>query len=1292
MTGSIPFGYLDRWTARPGESLEVKVSSQDSYRLSVVRLVQGDVSDAGPGHREVAQDWWQGRRYPALVQPVSPGSRAVSGKLAILAQARRVVLDIIFQPGTLTLGSPQVIAALLTADGQPSLALAITEDGECELRLRASQPVRPAGAQRLRTGRWYRARVSADLDARLAEFEVTSLDHAPSGPQHLAAGTPLEHWLGPERLVLAAETDAGGADFTGKLEAPVLSAWGPAASGTVSWCLGPARGSVIEDDEGSDAVLHLVNTPMTAVTGHRWDGTVLDFRRDPGHYAALAFHADDLTDAGWQSVATIQLPPELASGVYAVKLSAAGGDRYVPFFVVPASPGSAAGSPRNRIAVLLPTFTYLAYANEHVREGVRDFDGIATWPSRQDLEISAHRDFGLSLYDRHADDTGVCYSSLLRPVLNFDPSYRFWLFNGPVHLGEDLYLLDWLERLGHGYDILTDHLVHSEGAAALDGYAVVLTGSHPEYSSGALLDALQTHVDRGGKLMYLGGNGFYWVTSVDPAAPHIIEIRRGTAGSRVWESVPGEGYHSTTGEPGGLWRYRGRPPNRLFGVGFAAQGADQNAPGYRRVLPAEPGSEWDFVFAGIPAEEIIGENGLLLGGGAGNEIDRADTGLGTPAETVVLATSTGHSDAYQLTLEDLLLNAPGQGGTEQPLVRSDITITPYASGGCVFSVGAITWLGAVAWNRYDNAAARLTRNVLERFLDPPALGGRRERPAEHVGANPGQVVAAVTDREAAAGGYRAEAENDSAGRRHPDRHIAPDQRVGRAADAVFVRAEELAAFRIGAGQHRAPGRGERLVVTVEFNGHGTTGVEALGADEIGIGTVENPGEFRLAGCLGPPVGQAAVPAEAGEPDSHQRIRRTPLSPPDSAGLILERVPGFAGFRRPGLRTAGPPHLEQVRPGRMHGRDPVEAVPAQVHDAAAAVDERFERVEHGPGPVLRVAGQHQGPAARQGGLAASVQGGVGQHAIGRAGLLQPPVHVEVSHQQVRDPFLWYHGFLRHHVGAGERVEAVNLEPGARLQRRHGLQPRAHVHRRAIPVQGVVGQAGITRRVASQVSVRLPGEGRCQQQDRRIGGGLHHEREISPPVPIGCPDDVNTAPRVGRHGDPVGRRPAAIVEVVAMKVHRVVSGNRSGHAYPWRPGHPEGRRVDQPAMPVMAGYIGDLIQVAGRSENPLCQHGIRPGARQRAPVHDVHQRDRVRAARDQARRRYLAIQRWLRQCWLHQPAEGQRRPGSRPGRPADPAGQQVRSAGAPGLAPGQQRAVIATEAGGEEVPHALAQVVR
>jgi N,N-dimethylformamidase len=576
-------------------------------------------------------------------------------------------------------------------------------------------------------GRWYRARAVLDLEEGAVSLTVTSAEPAPSGNYELELGAELPaaelvHLQGsgaPHHLVLAAWEGPGerAGAFNGKIEAPVVSAGtaGPGQAFVYAWRLGQAtRASELHDTSTARAPLRLVNAPTAGVTGHNWDGTVLDFTKAPEQYDALAFHDDDFEDAGWAPVAQVHLPVNLRSGVYSLVVTNASGPRHVPFFVVPGP-----GRRRAKVAVLFSTFTYLAYANEHVREEVQEFAHVRTSPSPQDLEMAAHREFGLSLYDHHGDGTGVCYSSMRRPVVNFDPTYRFWLFDGPVHLGEDIYLLDWLERLGYDYDVLTDHQVHAEGAAALAGYRVVITGSHPEYASKAMLDALEGHVQGGGRLMYLGGNGHYWVTAVDPGRPHMIEIRRANSGGRTWESAPGEAYLSSTGEPGGLWRHRGRPPNRLLGVGFSAQGADERAPGYRKVLGEDQEARWGFVFEGVDDPGAIGEFGLLLGGAAGNEVDRADHTRGTPEGTVVLATSKGHSDEYQLAVEDILLGAPGQGGTEQPLVRADMVVVPYASGGTVFSVGAITWLGSLAYNNYDNDVAVITANVLRNFASEP---------------------------------------------------------------------------------------------------------------------------------------------------------------------------------------------------------------------------------------------------------------------------------------------------------------------------------------------------------------------------------------------------------------------------------------------------------------------------------------------------------------------------------------------------------------------------------------------
>jgi N,N-dimethylformamidase len=737
----LAYAYFDRWTARPGERLSLYVSSETPFETTVVRVVQADAGPLGPGRKHELQEWYATSAHAAGVQSVAPGSWAVSGPMRMLAKAASVELEIIFRPSLFDGVTAQFVAGLSTATGDPALAIALDQRGWPELHVGAAGSVRRAGAPGagpLRVGRWYQARAALDLERASVELSVLSVEPAPCGDQRFdlraeLSSAELSHLTGagsPNHLVLAAARESGsvaGGDaptgstalgsFNGKLEAPVVSGWS-GESGTerrhfrYAWRLVQgARTSELIDSSDEHVVLRLVNAPTAAVTGHNFDGRVLDFTKAPDHYDALGFHDDDLEDAGWGPSLEIELPSSLRSGVYAVVVSNASGSRHVPFFVVPAPTQR-----RAKIAVLMPSFTYLAYANEHVREEVGHFEGVPSVPSPQDLEMAAHREFGLSLYDHHSDGTGVCYSSTRRPVINFDPTYRFWLFDGPVHLGEDIYLIDWLERLGYAYDVLTDHELDAEGPRVLEEYRVVITGSHPEYVSLNILNALEGHVRLGGRLMYLGGNGHYWVTSVDPRRPYLIEIRRGNSGGRTWESAPGEGYHSTTGEPGGLWRHRGRPPNRLFGVGFSAQGADVPAPGYKKVLEGSLDNEWGFVFEGVEDPDSIGEFGLLLGGAAGNEIDRADQSRGTPLETVVLATSKGHSDAYQLGVEDILLGAPGQGGTEQPMVRSDMVMVPHASGGRVFSVGAITWLGSLAYNDYDNDVAKIMRNVLDYFV------------------------------------------------------------------------------------------------------------------------------------------------------------------------------------------------------------------------------------------------------------------------------------------------------------------------------------------------------------------------------------------------------------------------------------------------------------------------------------------------------------------------------------------------------------------------------------------------
>lgn len=117
----------------------------------------------------------------------------------------------------------------------------------------------------------------------------------------------------------------------------------------------------------------------------------------------------------------------------------------------------------------------------------------------------------------------------------------------------------------------------------------------------------------------------------------------------------------------------------------------------------------------LDAEPVIGSFGLVQGAASGDEIDRLDYGLGTPRNAIVVATTKlagGHSDEYILFNEETLFPMINTTDTTSDKVRSDIVFFDTPSGGAVFSVGSINWVGALAWNVFDNNVARITANVV----------------------------------------------------------------------------------------------------------------------------------------------------------------------------------------------------------------------------------------------------------------------------------------------------------------------------------------------------------------------------------------------------------------------------------------------------------------------------------------------------------------------------------------------------------------------------------------------------
>jgi N,N-dimethylformamidase len=695
-------GYAYPLSVRAGETLNVCVSCESAGRFaaSLVRIVSADARPHGTGYRDVAIDADFTGSYPGHPQPLIPGSYA---ELTTLQRSDAVTFACKFFP-TLLEADPQTLAhgGNVRIDvGIDGIAIHI---GDRRIDVRAA----------LEERRWHRCVVSigADVSVRVdrparaqtepaATFEATAGANGlrADGPWELARGGPGQrHFNG---RIEAVRLYSGAIDLATALAD--LDVDRPAHDALVAaWDFALAiETSRIVDVSGHERHGTLHQTPTRAVTGARWRGDVFHWREDPQQYAAIHFHDDDLTDARWQPTLRWRIPDDLPSGVYAVKLQFRETEDYVVFFVRPA--------PHHRrapVAYLASTATYIAYANQ--RLGFRDGVYVKRAPrDANDAYLLAHPAVGSSMYDCHRDGSGVHYSSRLRPILNLKPKCIPWAFTA------DANLTAWLERIAQPFDAITDEDLHRDGAAALEPYAVVVTGAHPEYHSTQMLDGLADWLATGGRLMYMGGNGFYWRIAHSPENPAIIEVRRAEDGTRAWIAEPGEYYHSFTGEYGGLWRRVGRPPNALVGIGFAAQGFDGGT--YYRFTDAAADRRVAFIVDGVDLDKRFGNHGTQGGGAAGEEIDRYDAALGSPPHAIVIARSQEHKPGMLRVKEEFLMMRPHG---HDPDVRADMTFFETVSGGAVFSTGSISYAGALSTNDYRNDVARLTGNVLRRFIDP----------------------------------------------------------------------------------------------------------------------------------------------------------------------------------------------------------------------------------------------------------------------------------------------------------------------------------------------------------------------------------------------------------------------------------------------------------------------------------------------------------------------------------------------------------------------------------------------
>jgi hypothetical protein len=356
------------------------------------------------------------------------------------------------------------------------------------------------------------------------------------------------------------------------------------------------------------------------------------------------------------------------SGLYYLHARNEGGEFFCfPWIVAPANPTA-------RAAVLMCNITWNAYNNFGGRSNYIHADQMPAVPTvNARLELQRYTD------SEHHAYAVTEYAALSfdrpEPISHINPDSavdgpiegRLASANAPV----EWRLLSWLEREGIAHDVYGETQLH-EGVLNLDDYNVLITGAHPEYWSRDMYLTLKDWVfKRGGKLMYLGGNGLN--CEVEFLDRHTMTVRN--------EVCVG------TTPPGTESRMHKRLESEanLLGVVYTDTGAMTGAP--YRVVDAD---HWVFEGTGLGEGDIFGEKSQHMrchGGASGHETDKVSE----------YSPKNVHLLAKGLNVDD--------GGAEMIIHEPE-------GGGAVFSAASINWLSSLL---VDEHVSRITANVVKRY-------------------------------------------------------------------------------------------------------------------------------------------------------------------------------------------------------------------------------------------------------------------------------------------------------------------------------------------------------------------------------------------------------------------------------------------------------------------------------------------------------------------------------------------------------------------------------------------------
>ena len=339
-----------------------------------------------------------------------------------------------------------------------------------------------------------------------------------------------------------------------------------------------------------------------------------------------------------------------------------------PWIVAPAAPQA-------EIAVLAANINWNAYNNFGGRSNYIHPDRFPATPTvNARLELRRYTDPAHINYDTQDYDP----LSFDRPEpINHIPEHES--ITDPIagraacHVAPaEWRFLGWLEREGFSYDLYAETQFHF-GDLNLDAYKLLIITTHPEYWTSEMYFKLKEWVfQRGGRLMYLGGNGLNCdVEFID----HQTCIYRNDDVRRLKDPRYESRFH-----------LRQESEANLLGVVYDDRGIMTAAP-YRVVDAAH----WCFAGTGLKNGDRFGEScqhQRIPGGASGHETDKISKS--SPANTRLLAQGEN----------------PGEGGAH-------LVIHQPEGGGAVFSAGSICWPSSLL---VDDHVSRITSNVVRRFL------------------------------------------------------------------------------------------------------------------------------------------------------------------------------------------------------------------------------------------------------------------------------------------------------------------------------------------------------------------------------------------------------------------------------------------------------------------------------------------------------------------------------------------------------------------------------------------------